>query len=56
MNLKDIKHSKEIKEIKHERNHRVGDNRRDLVSFAGLYPAKIRNFHLTEKFLSGDKK
>ena len=50
-----VRFSEKIKEITNERNYRVGDNCRDLVSFAGLYPAKIRNFHLTERFLSGDK-
>ena len=50
-----VRVSEKIKEITNERNHWVGDNCRDLVSFAGLYPAKIRNFHLTERFLSGDK-
>jgi hypothetical protein len=45
-----------IKEIKYERTAWVGYNYRDLVSFSGLYPAKIGNFHLTERFLSGDKR
>jgi hypothetical protein len=44
-----------IKEIKYESNSWVGYNYRDLVCVAGLYPAKIGNFHLTERFLSGDK-
>jgi len=47
--------AKKIKERQYEYNHCVGDNRRDMVSFAGLYPAKIGNFYLTERFLSGDK-
>ena len=50
-----VRFLEKIKEIKNERNYRVGDHRRDLVSFAGLHPAKIRDFHLTERFLSGDK-
>ena len=44
-----------IKEMKYERTAWVGYNYRDLVCVAGLYPTKIRNFHLTERFLSGDK-
>jgi hypothetical protein len=44
-----------IKEMKYERTAWVGYNYRDLVYVTGIYPAKIGNFHLTERLLSGDK-
>ncbi len=45
----------ENKGVKNESNYCIVDNCVPLVPFASLYSAKIGNFHLTARFLSGDK-
>jgi hypothetical protein len=44
-----------IKELTYERNYNVDSRRRSLVCVTNLYSSELRNFHLNEKCLSGDR-